>query len=795
MSAVDIFMSSPRPANVDTVLVGSSSPNLPSLDEMLTRSPKKPLLGSGNQAAPIPFGAPTSFTSASALLRDVPEIDIDTEQVTDSPPRKPKDSQGRQRIVALEQMSKDQAELPIVIESPSPKDKPWQKFKSKKPMSEHRQAPLLENGVNIPNPKKPARTKLETVSRHFTARGDESQCQDKGKRKTGKDCGTRQQDSGVTTSSSEPAMARRNDWTPPRATDHIAFGLDPETRELLSSVDEAAVSEDVFRKLFDTYGRKHDTQPGESGQQPQTEVLKKRKHIELVSTTNDDGQQQRKASLSKVTTTKKRTRTITELATSRYILPVQPELEIAGPSTEDSLLNYFDSDGALKGIVEHQATVMSLKKGKTKPAKEPTKSKRKKKPGTENNPILLSPNSALKQSSNQDFVFGTSSQLVREESPTTLKELQMAIRASNQVDSDPFADSDSQGLWHASARDVDGDLMEIELLDVEPGPVMAQKSLQDPSPLSDTFVDIEDILTSPVTADTASKMLPPGPEMARSLQSQINTTTLPPEISRAEPAKNATENSRPDYDLFTDAQLSKQIASYGFKPVKKRQAMVALLDQCWASKSQVSSLMHSKSISTSANAQSPPKKQPVATSTSAKTVRPRGRPKKTVEKNSTGARSPKARTPTKARPKKTISKTIEIADSDTEEMKSPSSVSSSGHIFSSPPPLDLSIEDEGDMSLATAPSDQQAQLFKHITKAVTSIPRSEDPLNPSWHEKMLLFDPVILEDLASWLNSGELSRVGYDGEVDPYDVKKWCESKSVICLWKQNSRGKSRRRY
>jgi hypothetical protein len=60
---------------------------------------------------------------------------------------------------------------------------------------------------------------------------------------------------------------------------------------------------------------------------------------------------------------------------------------------------------------------------------------------------------------------------------------------------------------------------------------------------------------------------------------------------------------------------------------------------------------------------------------------------------------------------------------------------------------------------------------------------------------MLLYDPIVLEDLASWLNSGQLTRVGCDEEVNPGELKKWCESKSVCCLWKVNLRGKERKRY
>lgn len=76
----------------------------------------------------------------------------------------------------------------------------------------------------------------------------------------------------------------------------------------------------------------------------------------------------------------------------------------------------------------------------------------------------------------QDFVFGTSSQLVTEQSPSLLRDLQIAMRHSNRMeDKNPlsFLDSDEIGpsdlrtrLWDAAARDVDGDLLDIEVVDL-----------------------------------------------------------------------------------------------------------------------------------------------------------------------------------------------------------------------------------------------------------------------------------------------------------------------------------------
>jgi hypothetical protein len=109
--------------------------------------------------------------------------------------------------------------------------------------------------------------------------------------------------------------------------------------------------------------------------------------------------------------------------------------------------------------------------------------------------------------------------------------------------------------------------------------------------------------------------------------------------------------------------------------------------------------------------------------------------------------------------------------------------------------MDLSVTEDTETSLMASPTTQEVSLFRYITQAVVGAPRTRDPADPSWHEKMLMYDPIILEDLTAWLNSGQLDKVGYDGEVAPGDVKKWCESKSVCCLWRVNLRGKERKRF
>lgn len=107
-------------------------------------------------------------------------------------------------------------------------------------------------------------------------------------------------------------------------------------------------------------------------------------------------------------------------------------------------------------------------------------------------------------------------------------------------------------------------------------------------------------------------------------------------------------------------------------------------------------------------------------------------------------------------------------------------------------------------------------LFPRITQTVKSTPPSRDHKKPTWHEKMLLYDPIVLEDLTAWLNVQglriEVARPRLKGkkkvgeaveevlemvqeELQPWMVQKWCEEHSICCLWKEGLRGGVRQKY
>ncbi|KAL4937670.1 hypothetical protein BDV06DRAFT_202432 [Aspergillus oleicola] len=80
-------------------------------------------------------------------------------------------------------------------------------------------------------------------------------------------------------------------------------------------------------------------------------------------------------------------------------------------------------------------------------------------------------------------------------------------------------------------------------------------------------------------------------------------------------------------------------------------------------------------------------------------------------------------------------------------------------------------------------------LATQITKAVRAQPRqgqspSGKPIRPSWHEKILMYDPIYLEDFTAWLNTEGLGLVDEDREVGMGFVREWCEMKGICCCFR-----------
>lgn len=649
------------------------------------------------------------------------------------------------------------------------------------------------------------------------------------------------------------AVPRRPNWTPPEATAQpTSITLAPvviDKRRASSGTIGSGERSKGFNNLFGNFGYTNiEAHPTEKKAQDGAGI-KKRKLIELVKTNVSDSA----AVTPKEKAPKKKARTITDQATSAYAedeeLPVKPA----------PLLQYFSYQTSDGFKIPPKPRAKCLVK---------TGSKSKK--GSAQAPILFSPESAMKQVGNQDFVFGTSSQLAREESPTLLRDLHQAMQASNEIDPfDPFADSGDEqsfpalgrgkvlpttkrNLWSAAARDATGELLEVEMVDLADSPAVARQMetsfmqvTAESRSKQDEWHDIERLAegnqesvsqedsprkVGPIEAAIRNKLLSSPPSSRTLVRSspkysiQVKRDESPPKAVKpsTQPAAKAQSTKskvaeKPDYSACTTAQLAKEIASYHFKHVKNRDQMITLLEKCWEGKQRkaLGVLGTNSILSTSPSKKSkqalPPSSQAEITSPK----RPRGRPRKdsttvspktntaakrgrpkaseTVEYLEMDSDTPLSQVRTPKKPKKKSKEPVEeISDSDSPSTPSPPRRRAS-QIGTPRLPLQLSSADSSSPKLS--PTLQQKRLFTHITRAVTNAPPSQSSSNPNWHEKILLYDPIILEDLTVWLNTGALEKTGWDGEVEPKEVKKWCESKSICCLWKENLRGGARSHY
>ncbi|KAI6370136.1 5'-flap endonuclease [Pyricularia grisea] len=942
-----------RPELYTTLI--SSSPDLPSINELVSRYAKKPKpLRSGSNAASVPATATATFTTAAKLLqsaqveeaeqadvvetlppprarakakpkqKDPPEVvDLSPDPSVNVPEPQPNRRKARETANAATKKTSGRREESVaedatnevttptkvqarkVFESPSPRTTANLEFTSVEEVAATT-APVTtsttelakgtasaQNKVKKPRVRKTStaasrKKKAETVSKHFSVPDDAPTCPEP---ITVPDDSSEEQVFNL-----EPAVARRLDWTPPRETKTGDLCPDSSNaKEVSSTLDNTlssapAAIQDVFLTLQDKFAfpveevTRRTNLPGQE-LAPPLEVIKKRKVIQLVGPPNDSVIPNQTSPV-KSKAPKKKPRTITDLATAAYTTEGK---DSNVPSKKGSIKTYLEGQG--EQVFQHCHPDSRLRKPE-----------RKRKPKGRGQ-VLLSPLSAIDQSARQDFVFGTSSQLAQEQSPTFLRDLHAALKQSNDFSDDPFASPiiaapEGRKLWTAGARGEEGDLMNIEVIDLVDSPAFPddpdaivradmQKSPSRSEPKGDknrriSMVNLDsseieilephasDLESTNLTGHTSKTQTSKfrhfasatPPRSAKITMAPISESTSEPPVTPSDddpdnepPPSNQqayqmpppprpvvpedTAILRPNYEVMTDTQLSKQVSNYGFKSVKKRSAMIALLNQCWESKAGATPAAGQSSAYATTSRTSAPRGPRGKTSTAAAAAksspkRPRGRPRKNSAGASVDVASVEAAIPVKrppGRPKKNVQgesspnivqnisasmpptavaavqtprrrkkaatqQTVEILDSDDEARLSPSPSLSPDPVFSSPDKenVDVSIGEDTIMSLAAHPTAQQAELFTCITRAVKSAPRSTDPDKPSWHEKMLMYDPIVLEDLAAWLNAGQLDRVGYDGEVAPTDVKMWCESKSVCCLWRMSYRGKERKR-
>ena len=668
----------------------------------------------------------------------------------------------------------------------------------------------------------------------------------------------------------EKAIPRRKNWTPvkdtvqsiPRcrpsspANIHIdAIEGHPVSDPPSNTLEANASSDTCFGKLMGDYSFAQKIECAatsfEGVRRRDGESIVKRRKIELVNGTNGPPPAE-KAQRTK--SPKKKAQTVTGKATAPFV-PVEH-------STASSLLQYFGAPVVAAGIESNDQenpvvtpVTAARRSSMTKAAKPKRTTTKTKRTNKQPHPILLSPESAMKTASNQELVFGTSSQLAREESPAFVEQVRQAI--SQPMDDEcKFLDvssaryksynslglTRSKDLWSVASRSFDGALLKAEVVDLSITPKPC-KALPKPTPIpealelletkQETLVDsghdvaVAGIPTTPVPGIDAfptPQQQAQGPDLA--IPRSVAEAALKKRPKTRSPVKQVTsgkslQDQMPNFKGYTDAQLSKEVASYGFKSIKKREAMIVLLERCWESK--VS--MALQEVPTDANICQPAtcnvdamneeskqncpakkKRRPSKVAAAllpipgegadAPLKKPRGRPRKDTSSISTPTkRKRKVGSPNRSNATATAAALAadDIYDS------SPPTPSPPRRRPQSKPPSQLPLS----QTIGTSPVHanvanskvNEARLFAEVTKAIKSFPPSNDPNNLTFHQKMLLYEPIVLEDLTAWLNAEGLNRIGEDNEVSPEQVKAWCEARSVCCLWRENLRVGARARW
>lgn len=658
----------------------------------------------------------------------------------------------------------------------------------------------------------------------------------------------------------EKAITRRREWTPSKDTaPDVALSEDLEKLDTLVA-NEPPIPRfgnllgdfGLLEKECSSFFACENTRPGNS------EAIVKRRKIELVHGIPAPRVPEKPK---RCKSPKKKPQTVTEKATAPFAL-----VDSGSPS---SLLPYFgapESETVTTAIDAANKQDAPVTVGPTLPVKKLPISKPKtrtaKKPAQQQS-TLLSPESAAKNARNQELIFGTSSQLAREESPAFLRDLQQALKESESTvelkqapprdyefldlpsgksrSSNVRAITASKSLWSAASRDLDGSLIEVEVVDLAdtPKPVPAkterisvlkipeilkpQLEAEDSTPSHNADESVPPV-PKPDLNDIADLQQQPeeaAPVMPRSVaEAALKNRPKSKSPVKRKTATKAATNQMPNYQGFTDFQLRKEVAAYKFKPIKNREAMIKLLEQCWKSKMSMALQEVPANVNIppagleNTNTEtlkptSPPKNgvqsskgsdQAAATTDKADDVpqkKPRGRPKK--DRTST---PPKRKRKTKPPLSEAL---VTNADDDIYDSspptpsppkrRSPPKSPAQLQLSQPPPPPETSSTTTTTVIKSKKDLAYQDHLLSQITKAVTTYPPTHDAQNLTWYEKILMYDPIVLEDLTAWLNAEGLGRVGEDDEVWPGLVKEWCEGRSVCCLWKENLRGGARGRW
>lgn len=824
MNLVLLPSSPSKPHYHAPLTMSSSQDDLPSPSALIRNNRKLKMPTKRMSTTPTKL-SPDAEKPSKDDIWDVPDDELPAKPV--EPPAKKPRRRPKKEVATVSEVTRVGAEPPkrrgrpkkAVTEGDdvaAPKEKAVRKSRTKK-ADEDGQTKITKGRVTKACTSSTTFKKTYTVSSHFpAAQGDSIDIENIPEKP----------DLELTT-----AVERRVNGTPAKESGSYPCQLEESVVD--EQMQDTSIAVQGFSKLMDSYSYTQ-KERSESTSTTDTNPAQKRKLIELVKTGNSAI-----TSKAKSKAVPKKARTITNKATAQYATAIEEEEESA------PILQYFtreDSGVDPSGAPRAKVTRLFKKPGKGKKAAEPPTA-------------LLPPRAALEHAKRQEFVFGTSSQLAREEDPSFLRDLQQAMQLSNQYDvDDPFAEplpsisSNNPGrpnLLEAASMIEEEGAKDIEILDLTRSSQVDSHFTKEATPpataeaetsahleltaesdgewilLDETPLPAPPSKSAPAISRAASPSPPIRAPASHPPSAQV-PDPVPVESDTVKPATQATAKAKrpanpagqcPDYDSYSTTDLTKEIAKYKFKPIKRREDMVSLLRKCWEGKQKQAQGVLSaipKPVEAPPPSSQPPATAPLPVIEAVEALpRKRGRPKKgepttasmrkldSKQLSSTKpiptaqpASAPALSTPKRGRgrPRKVLPIAEDISDTEGPTPSPPRIRASKVQ------PLEIVPEPDSDAEatlIPLSPSSQERELFTAISKAITTQPRSTDAkIYLSWYEKILLYDPILLEDLTKWLNEEGLGRVGYDGEVMPAQVKSWCLGKSICCLFKESRRNR-----
>ncbi|KAF1846193.1 uncharacterized protein K460DRAFT_355904 [Cucurbitaria berberidis CBS 394.84] len=641
----------------------------------------------------------------------------------------------------------------------------------------------------------------------------------------------------------EEAVARRRDWTPPpQDTAVITPFTDSVGKENKHSAQD---TNGTFTHMLSNFAYAQSpsapTMVEAAGSITKSMGLTKRRRVELVEVPSNQTNS-RNSSPEKGKAPKKKVRTITDLVTGQYG-PKDPNFDPQAMTSDFFQLRTTATKVPLNDTSALDADAPPKKaphkRSKSKSDTENTKTNARARKTTAKVPKpkavaekLLSPTSAVQRLGRQDVLFGTSSQLALEESPTMVRQLQLALKESEHDAEAPPSFLlpapprwprlgkviGTRGLWAASTRDDEGGMLE-HVGDVYiPEPDRTQDipllmdSTRDESDAA-TFLDIDDLNSAPAILISSDLPTPPHATSrgSQTVESGVADHSIKDVVFED---IQGFEQEPPPSNQNVDSEISfADIDDFDFPPSAQ--------------------LRMSPS----------PKLRPPASATADESSKRRhGRtPKAAMLKGASSQPEAIAMTPSKSSSR--FIDIEEILDSEDEALEALSPTPPRKRNFQDLTPLPLFSLDPSPVKAPLKPSTNtlahtpvfridtsnlqwvhiKTEIFNQITTHIRAIPPTNNPKQPSWHEKILMYDPIVLEDFTAYLNAQTNIRtyrratqkqikawnqmlkgdgqsilsvdesgdevLAIEKELEAYMAQGWCESMSVCCIWGEG-RGK-----